>query len=186
MISLNQSRLCMPQAVEQRNPTWIIFSGPQKAFSIFFHKFDIYLIVLLRYFYNISNKPVTIINTSNIHSWHKVSNIRRCLDFWNGDIWCTLSAEMNLISMPLAVVIKWWWILEPRKLPTDKYLSYRKKFVIWFWTPLVLILMKIISGILLTHKSYIKLTFKMWLFWKLDWVTKCLNVPPIPPQGLFP
>ena len=45
----------MSEAVEQRNATWIIFSGPQKAFSIFFHKFDMYFSVLLRYFYGIKS-----------------------------------------------------------------------------------------------------------------------------------
>ena len=83
----------MSQAVEQRNRTWIIFSVPQKVFSIFFHKFDMYFIVLLRYFCNISNKPIIMINTSNVYPWHKVINIRSFLDSWNGDIWRTLSSR---------------------------------------------------------------------------------------------
>ena len=45
--------------------------------------------------------------------------------------------------------------------------------------------MKIIPGILSTHQSYIKSAFKMWLFWKLEWVTKHLTLPPIPSQGLL-
>ena len=103
----SQDSACPKQLIKG---TWhgLSLVGLKNIFHFFFHKLGIYFIVLLRYFYNISNKPVIIINTSNIHSWHKVSNIRRCLDFWNGDIWCTLSAEMNLISKPLAVVIKWW------------------------------------------------------------------------------
>ena len=56
----------------------------------------------------------------------------------------TLSAEIILISKPLAALIKWWWILEPWKLSADEYLSYTENFVIRFWTSSALILMKII------------------------------------------
>ena len=45
----------------------IIFSGQQKTFSILFHEFDMYFAVLLKYFYNISIKPI-IINTSTMNS----------------------------------------------------------------------------------------------------------------------
>ena len=110
----------MSQATELRNPTLIIFSGPQITFSILFHEFDMYFVVLLGYFYNISNKPIITINTSNINSWHKVSNIRRCLDLWNGDIRCTVTSwndshlkpiscrnKMTVNSWALKTISKW-------------------------------------------------------------------------------
>ena len=43
-----------------------------------------------------------------------------------------LSAETILISKPLAVRIKGWWILESWKLSEDEYLSSKENFAIWF------------------------------------------------------
>ena len=135
----------MSEVVEQRNPKWIIVSGPQKTFSIFFfHEFDMYFIALLKYLCNIPNKPIVIINASNRHPWHKVSNVRRAWVFEMETFHATLSAEIILISKPLAALIKWWWILEPWQLSADEYLSCTENFVIRFWTSSALILMKII------------------------------------------
>ena len=158
----------MSQAVEQGTQHWSSLVGHKKCFRFFFINLMCISFLLLRYFYSISNKPIIIINTSNIHSWHKVSNIRRCLDLWNGDIWCTLiirnDSDFKAINSRNKTMMTSWAL----KTISRGISFFQRKFLS------VLILMKITLGILLTYQSCIKSTFKMWLFWQLEWVTKRL------------
>ena len=101
--------------------------GHKKHFP-FFHKFFTYFIVLLRYFYNISNKPISIVNTSNILGIKSVI-LKDAWIFEMETFDMPLSAEMILISKPLAIVIKWWQILKCWKLSADEYLSYKENFL---------------------------------------------------------
>ena len=95
-----------------------------------------------------------------------------CMNFWSGDIWCTLisrnDSHFKAISCSNKIMANSWALKT-----INRWISFlQRKFCD---ISSVLILMKIIPGTLLTHKSYIKSTFKMWLFWKLDWVTKHLH-----------